>query len=122
MDKFFLAAVFGPLMIIFSLARLCSHERTAVLESIRQGPALIWIISILNLFFGLLIINTYHVWTATLAVLVPLLGWFFIVRGFLLLFLHKKMLRIFLENPRVNFVSSVIGIVWGIALTIFAHF
>lgn len=123
MDKFLLAAVFGPLMIVIGLVRLfCLSQQQEVNQSIKNTPAVVFMAGLINLLLGLLIVNVYNLWIWNMGIFVTLLGWMMIVRGGLLLIFPKKMVSCWIENRSVDVVLSIIGIAWGIVLTIFAHY
>lgn len=122
MDKFLIAAVFGPVMIIFGLARLfCAPQQREIEESVKKTPALVWMGALLGLFFGLLIVNVYNIWAWNMAVLVTILGWFFIIRAIFMILFPQKMIQL-IDNRALNIIGSTVAVIWGIALTIFAHY
>ena len=123
MDKFFLAAVFGPLLIILGLMRLfCVKQNKELDESVKNSAGLIYLGSVINLLLGLVIVNVYNEWLWNLGLLVTVLGWLMIIRAILLLLFPQKMFHMFIEHRIFNAIASIIGIIWGVLLVIYAHY
>ncbi len=109
--------IFGPFFIIIGLWCLCYHENMMkVVTSIKNTPAALYLWSAINLFLGLLVINTYNVWVANWSLLVTLLGWGLLVRGLLGLFMSQGILTMHWGNQSWLKVWSIITLLWGLGL------
>ena len=113
----FLASIFGPFLMIMGIWKLFYHGNVVkVATSVKNTPGIMNICGVINLLLGLTIVNQYNVWMWNLALLLTLLGWFFLLRGLLFYFMpqclhHKK-----LSTAACIKVKGVIALVWGFGL------
>ncbi len=119
-----LASIFGPLLLILGVWGLFYRENMIkVFAAIKASPGMLYVLAILNLWFGLLIINCYNTWTADLLFLVPLLGWAFLLHGLACLFLPQLVLKAHHRGKNMNVsIRAIVSLVWGILLCWLAFF
>lgn len=116
-----IARIFGPLFFIGGIWMLLKKdEMQKMIESVRGNQVLFYLAGMLNLFFGFFILSTYSTWSFSLALLVTLIGWVFVIRGLLILFVPDKVMQWadMLANRREIF--GYIPLVLGILLCLFA--
>lgn len=112
-----LASVFGPLLVINGLWTLFYHENmNKVFTSVKNTPAVFHLCAMINLFLGLIILTQFNVWAMNLLVLVTLLGWCFIVRGLLALFVPQVFIKSVMGKVERWRTWGVIHFIWGILL------
>ena len=121
MDKFYIASVFGPLLIIVGVWAIFFKAQTdAVVKSIKSTPAVLYLGGVINVLFGLMIINVYTKWMWDLAILVTLLGWLMVLRGVIVMCFPQALIKCFGDNPGTRLLGCLVGIAWGIGLCILA--
>ena len=118
-----LAAVFGPLLTIIGLWMLLYSENLIkVMSSIKNTPGCFFMMGTINMLIGLVIVNMYNVWIWHPAVLVSLLGWVFLIRGILVLYIPQLIIKYTMTNHMVMRAVGLIPLIWGLALWWFAFF
>lgn len=91
-----LASIFGPLLTIKGLWMLLySDHVTKVFQATKQSPALSYYSSMFCLLVGFGILSHYDLWDWNALLLITLLGWVFIIRGILGLFVPQLLTEIF---------------------------
>lgn len=112
-----LASIFGPLLAISGLWMLLYHENfNKVLSSVRNTPGVLYVITFLNLFFGLFILNSYNVWRWQPGLIITLLGWSMIVRAVLLFFIPQLVIKTTMSSHSFVKIMGVIPLIWGLLL------
>lgn len=118
---YFYAEWFGLLISVIALAMLAN--RRTMLEAIREmigagNRAVLFLAAILTLLLGLLLVLTHNIWTGNaLTIVVTLLGWAFILRAVLLLFLpHSTLEKLFgwIRLEQVYYVVGILALVLGV--------
>lgn len=118
-----LAGVFGPFLAILGLWMLLyADSLTKVWTSLKNTPALFYAISIVTLLIGVIVVKEYNVWCWDAYLLVTLLGWVFLVRGLMGLFVPQALIKLTMGNPSVAKIQGIIPFVWGLALCWLAYF
>jgi hypothetical protein len=81
------ARVLGPFMTIVpaTVAIRADELGRMSLEGFFGNPVLVWVLGGMLLFAGLFIIAFHQYWSSAAAVIISLLGWFFALRGLVLL-------------------------------------
>jgi len=80
------ARVLGPLLVIIpAVVAARAADMEALQAAFFDNPALVWITGAMLLSGGLLIIANHQVWSGPAPIMVSVLGWFFALRGVLLL-------------------------------------
>lgn len=112
-----IASVFGPYMVIAGLWMLLfSANLMKIWSSLRSTPAAFFLMGAINLLLGLYIINQYNVWTWNKALLVTILGWVFLVRGLLALFLPQVLVKYTMTEASLAKVIGLVPFLWGLVL------
>jgi hypothetical protein len=115
-NAIWLAAVFGPYLIIRGLWMLFYHENTGkIWTSIKNTPAVFHLGAVITLWLGLAVVNTYNIWMMNLTFFVTLLGWVMLVKGVFALFLPQVYFKTMMHSASIR-VWGVIGIIWGLLL------
>jgi hypothetical protein len=118
-----LASVFGPMMAIVGLWMLLYNDNMVkVLNSTKTSPAAFYTSGWIHLFLGLVVVSQYNVWSASLAVLVTLLGWAMIVRGILTLYMPQVVVKFAMSRTRWLKGMGLVPLVWGLLLTWYAFY
>jgi hypothetical protein len=118
-----IAGVFGPFLAIMGLWMLLYADNLMkVWTAIKNSPALVYLISILTLLAGIIIVKEYNMWAWDACLLVTLLGWVFVLRGVMGLFVPQVLIRWTIGNSSVAKIQGIIPFVWGLALCWLAYF
>ena len=117
-----LASVFGPLLVITSIWTLLYKENLKkVLDSLKKTPALLYFVSVVNVLIGLVIITNFNYWYWNVEILITILGWFFLVRGLLVLFFPQTLDKMIKTHTNGGIFCSILGIAWGLVLSWLAY-
>ena len=112
-----IASIFGPILVITGIWTLLYQDNIKkIIESLGKNPALLYVGGFLNLIMGLTIINSFNVWIVNREILVTLLGWLLFLRGLVIYFLPNAVLKIVKMQENTYVFSSLISIIWGLAL------
>lgn len=123
MIVFWLASIFGPLLLINGIWCLVYKENLVkIISSIKANPAAFWLFGFLNLFLGLFIISYYNVWDMNMGIFVTLLGWVLLIRGLLSFFAPKTLIAYTMTNPKFIKIFGFIPLIWGVILCWIAFF
>ncbi len=118
-----LAGIFGPLLTIIGLWMLLySENHIKVMTSIKTTPGAFFMMGTINMLIGLVIINMYNIWMWHPAVLVSLLGWVYLVRGVLVLYVPQLIIKYTMTSHMAMRASGLVPLIWGLALWWFAFF
>lgn len=92
----FFAQVIGLYLLAISLASLIHQNRLKkIVQEIMASPALLTIIGCKSLLIGLIILIPHDLWVCKWPVLITLIGWIMTLRGLMLLFFPKAMVKFF---------------------------
>ncbi len=117
MNVALIASIFGPILVFTGLWSLFYQENvTKVVEAIKKNPAILYLGGIINLIFGLMIIQLCPRISLDLFGLVPLLGWALFLRGLCVFFLPSLIARGLKMPIHYYKVFGLIGIAWGLIL------
>ncbi len=112
-----LASIFGPFLVILGLWMLLySDNMIKIVNSIKTSPAAFYILTVFNLFLGIVIVNHYNSWMMNGAFLVTLLGWVMTLRGVLGLFVPQILIKHTMTSVSFLKVKGLIPFIWGVAL------
>lgn len=115
-NAMWLASVFGPMLLIMGVWSVFYHDQAMkAATAMKTSPACLMILAVINLLLGLLIINTTNEWTMAVTALVSLLGWVFLIRGLIFLFMPKFVTK-YLAKKNGMYLRGVIGLIWGLVL------
>jgi len=119
----FLASIFGPFLAIIGLWMVLYGENLVkVITSVKNTAGAFYLGGIINLLLGLTIIAQNNLWLWSGALLVTLLGWVWIIRGILVLFIPQLIIRYTMTKTKFIKVMGIIPLVWGLALCWYAFF
>lgn len=114
------ASVFGPLLLILGVWMVFYRDNmNKVQTSIKTNPGILYVLAIINLVFGLTIVNCYNEWVGNITILVTLLGWLFLVHGICCLFFPQLVVKQWIKNKHFS-IRGLVGLVWGLLLCWFA--
>jgi len=88
--------------------------------SAKTNPGLLYMGGVMNLLLGFTILRTYHVWSWSLAVLLPILGWLMVLRGILVFFATDWFIDFTTSKEPFGKEWAAIPLVFGIGLSWFA--
>ena len=112
-----IAGVFGPFMVIMGLWMLLfSDNMVKIWGSLKSTPSVFFLMGLINLLFGLLILNGYSDWSWSKQTLVTLLGWCLVIRGIMALFLPQILVKYTMTNVKNAKVIGLIPLIWGVVL------
>jgi len=115
-----LATIFGPFLVLTGLWALLYHANAVkVWNSMKATPACFYLAGSISLLIGFVMLSLYNVWAFDLSFLVTLLGWYWVLRGILGLFLPQFLLKAF-GHGKLTKVFGLIPFIWGIALCWYA--
>jgi hypothetical protein len=118
-----LASIFGPFLAIIGLWMLIYADNLVkVISSIKNTAGAFYIGGIINLLLGLTIVTQNNIWVWSGALLVTILGWAWIVRGVLVLFIPQAIIKMTMSHKGFIKGMGVIPLVWGLALCWYAFF
>ena len=111
-----LAMVFGPFLLIVGAWLFFNSDKLHKLWSYKAVEGNFHVVGMINVLLGLFIITQYSVWAMNAAVFVTLLGWFLLVRGFLVLFFPKFLFELTMHSKTAFKTWGVILFVWGLII------
>ncbi|MBI3237083.1 MAG: hypothetical protein HYZ48_05240 [Chlamydiales bacterium] len=88
-----------------------------IVTSIKNTPAIFHLGAMVNLVLGLIIVSQFNMWSASITVLVTLLGWGMILRGVMALFVPQMLIKIMMGKSSNMKTWSFITLIWGILLS-----
>ena len=116
-----LASIFGPILFITGLWTLLYKDNMKkVIDSLKKTPALLYFVSVINILIGMVFVTSFNYWYWNIEVLVTILGWFFLVRGLLLMFFPKTLDKMIKMQTDGHVFCSLVTIAWGLVLSWFA--
>ncbi|MBS0615176.1 MAG: hypothetical protein JSR58_01320 [Verrucomicrobia bacterium] len=122
-NAMWLASIFGPFLTIMGLWMLLySENMTKVWNALKNAPASFYFGAVANLLIGLTILSQYDLWTSDVYVLVTLLGWVFLIRGIMGLFVPQMLVELTMGHKGFFKGMGIIPLVWGLALCWVAFF
>lgn len=112
-----LARIFGPFLLILGLWMLFYHHNVhKIMTSIKNTPAIFYCHGSINLLLGLFIINGYNHWDRSLLVLIPILGWLFLLRGLMILFFPQLLVKCTMRSHASIRLNAIFPLVFGALL------
>jgi len=122
----FIARIIGPCCIIVGIGLFLNHGLyVKFMEDFLKSDALVFMSGVLSLVIGLMIINSYNVWTANWKVLITLFGWIALLKGIWLCVFPKNIssfIDIYTKNTVLLKIHSIIAILFGLYLSYVAYF
>ena len=116
-----ISSVFGPILFIVGIWTLFYKEELKnITESYKKNAAVFFLGSVINLIIGLTIIVNFNEWKIQMFILVTLLGWFFFLRGLLILFFPKIIFKAAKMHENASIFFGLLNVIWGLALSYLA--
>lgn len=120
-NAMWLARIFGPYLAILGFWMLIYGDNmNKVCSSIKNTPGIFYLNALINLLVGIAILSEYNMWRWQPAVLVTLLGWAMLVKGFLALFLPQALMKWCMTRESTIKCCGILPFIWGLALCWFA--
>ncbi|MBS3905023.1 MAG: hypothetical protein KGZ39_06835 [Simkania sp.] len=113
-----IASIFGPYLMIQGLWMLIQHKNhLKICESIRKTPAAIHVVGWTSLLIGLTLVYLFNMWQWNILFFVTLLGWAYIIRAFIVLFIPQLYLKAETHEAKFIKAGGVIRLIWGVVLS-----
>jgi len=118
----FLAQFLGSLFIIVAASMLIQRQKMLeIMESFISSHASLFIIEVLSIAAGLALVINHNVWTGSTAeIIITLLGWIFIIRGIVGMFLSyltmHTIFRSFRKSEAGYYAASLLVLLLGLYL------
>lgn len=117
-----LARIFGPFLLILGIWMLFYHHNAhKITTSMKNTPAIFYCHGSINLLIGLFILNSYNYWDRSLFVLIPILGWLFLLRGLMILFFPQVLVKCTMHSHSAIRLSAIVPLVFGVLLCWIAY-
>lgn len=111
----------GPFMTIFGLWMILrADDFLRLWNYAKNNVGFVYFGATLNLLVGLTILSTYHTWSLSLAVLLPILGWILTLRGVAIFFAHDWVMRTTTRFEPFHKAWAFIPLFFGITLSYIA--
>jgi hypothetical protein len=113
-----LSAIWGPYLLIQGFWMLVQRKNVMkICDSVRKSPAAIHFFGWTSLLLGLFIIHQYSVWQPNVLLAVTLLGWAYLLRALVILFMPQLFLKSEANEKKWIVIGGLIRLVWGIVLS-----
>jgi hypothetical protein len=124
MDKsMWIATIFGPYLVIMGVWMLFYADHVVKMgASMKTTPALLYLAAAFNLLVGLFILREYHEWVKSLSVLVTVLGWLMVLRGFFMLFIPGAMMKATTKKRTTAQFAGLVILIGGVLLCWLGYF
>ena len=117
----FLAKVIGPVLALMCFPLLLRKKQyLKIVDDLIKSPALMYVISFINLFLGTLLLVTHNVWVGQWPVVITMMGWAIILKGLLYLLFPETTIMIvkkYNKNMGLYMFSVLLCFVLGLYLT-----
>lgn len=118
--SYFLAKVIGLYFVIFGISMLIAKSSyQEMLKDVIAHPAVILMGGSISLLLGVLIVVNHNIWDMNWRLLITLIGWIILIRGFIWTTFPKKiqsMVTKYVQSSFPYYISTVIMIVLGLIL------
>lgn len=124
--SFFIAKLLGPIFTIIGLSVLL-RERVcrAILQDAIRSTALLYLSGLLSFVSGLLLVLTHNIWSPDWRLLITLIGWIAIARGFVTIFQPQWATVLFtrlVERQTAFYSAAVVDLLLGLVLIYIGYF
>ena len=114
----YIARLMGPVLLIIGIGMVMGmltegDAYSSLLKEFIGSRALIFVTGVLALIAGLAIVNAHNLWVPDWRVVITVLGWLFILRGFM-----NLVFPITVQNLGDRMIASHPGVLAGAAVTI----
>ena len=121
LPSLFLAAIFGPYLVIAGLALLVNPKRgPKLVASFSKNDGLIWFAGVFLTLFGTFLVHIHNIWVKGWPVVITLIVWLILLKGvFLLLFpgLTDKSVKYFKKSTTFFMIAGLIALLLGAFLS-----
>ena len=112
-----ISGIFGPYLLIIGIWMLIQKKNCMkICDAVRKNPASIHCLAWTSLLIGLVLINFFNVWQSNAVVIITILGWAYLIRGLVILFLPQVYLKTETHESAYINLAAFIRIIWGLAL------
>jgi hypothetical protein len=117
-----LAWIFGPYLLIQGIWMFAHRKNLMkICKSLRETPAAVYLSGWLSLLIGLTVVNLYNVWETNFGVFLTILGWAYVLRGLVVLFMPRVFLKVEAHEKTVMPTMAVVRVVWGLLIVWFGY-
>lgn len=103
------ARVMGPfLTIVPTTVAVRGHDMEVLFNEFKANPMWSWLYGAILLAGGLLIVAFHQYWRSPAAIIVSVVGWFFLIRGLLLLTVP----RVYDAGGNAIYSSGAVAVIW----------
>ena len=124
--SFFIAKLLGPTFALMGLSVLLRESGfKAILRDAAHSAALVYLSGFLSFISGLLLILTHNVWSPDWRVLITVIGWIAMARGFVTIFQPQWAVAMFtrlIERQTVFYSAAAIDLLVGLVLIYLGYF
>ena len=95
------------------LVAISTEDGKRVPRTMRWGLLLIYLSGVASLLGGIAILNAHRTWTADWRVIITILGWIFVIAGFIRIVLRRQMTTIYSGSIAMTIVGVVVLVLGG---------
>ena len=108
------ARLVGPLLVVIGLGVLLNPTlyADAIADAVKS-TTLIYLSGVASLLGGLAILNAHRTWTADWRVIITILGWIFVIAGFIRIVLRRQMTTIYSGSIAMTIVGVIVLVLGG---------
>lgn len=121
----FIAKIFGIAYIVFGIGLVFNLDYyRRMMADFCKSSVMVFYGGFIALAIGLAIVLNHNIWTANWTVIITLIGWGGILKGFWLIVFPDSVTRFmqfYEKNKNILLAHSLVALVLGIALTILAY-
>lgn len=112
-----MASIFGPFLLILGVWMLLFGDNFhKIWTSMKTTPSSFHLTAWINMLIGISILATYHYVGWDLSVLITLLGWAMLIRGFIMLYMPQMWVRTTMGNEIFMRTMGLVPLSWGVLL------
>lgn len=124
--SFFIAKLLGPTFTLIGLSVLLrEHAFRAILQDAAHSAALLYLSGFLSFISGLLLVLAHNIWSPDWRLVITLVGWIAIARGFVTIFQPQWAVAFFtrlVERQTVFYSAAIIDLLLGLILIYLGYF
>ncbi len=118
-----IASIFGPFLVIIGLWMLLySGNFMKVVASVKATVGVFYLTGFINLLLGIFILREYNDWQPNLSFVVTLLGWAFVLRGLMVLFMPHLLIKMTMTKRSFLKGVGIVPLAGGVLLCWLAYF
>ena len=106
------ARLVGPLLVVIGLGVLLNPTlyADAIADAVKS-TTLIYLSGVASLLGGLAILNAHRTWTADWRVIITILGWIFVIAGFIRIVLPRQMASVATTIYSGSIAMTIVGVI-----------